>query len=97
MPSQHYLWKKLRMARAPLSGVDVVGFKRMQTGVLRGQIMRCFLSNHPNVEEAIKAHPEVTNYSTMDARWDGGEPVTHVNHLPGPDDQEPGGAWPDDR
>lgn len=84
-----YLWKKLRRARAPLDGVDVVGFKRMQNGVLRGQIVRCYIANYPTQLEAQKVHPDAQG-------WDDGYPVTHVNHLPGPDDNVAGGNWPDD-
>lgn len=84
-----YLWKKRRVARAPSSGVDVVGFKRQMSGVLRGQILRCYIANYPTKEAALAAHPDA-------AGWDGGEPVTFVNHLPGEDDTVPGGRWPDD-
>lgn len=83
----HYLWKKLRVGR--YGGVDVVGFKRQSSGVLRGQIMRCFINNFPDEATARATHPDAQG-------WDGGEQVTFTNHLPGPDDQEPGGAWPDD-
>jgi hypothetical protein len=84
---EKYLWKALRVGR--YGGVDVVGFKKIKSGVLAGETVRCFIKNYPSEGEALDAHPGAELY-------DSGEPVTHVDHLPDENDPVPGGMYPDD-
>lgn len=84
-------WKALR--RGTYGGVDVVGFKDAPaSSVLAGQTLRHFIDNFPDEAAARAAHPDVAE--CWDSKFTG--PQVSVAHLPGEDDQEPGGAWPDD-
>jgi hypothetical protein len=72
--------------------VDVLGFGVYPDGsVLAGQSMKVFLDTFDSAEEAQAIYPEAVNYWS---KWSGA--VNSFNHLPGPDDNVPGGALPDD-
>lgn len=72
-------------------GVTVHGWGiYKESSVLAGQPMKVFIDRFETVEEALAKFPT----ATASSKWT--EPKNTFDHLPGPDDQEPGGAWPDD-
>lgn len=59
-----------------------------RSSVLAGQTRKQFLDSFITYEDAAQAYPEAEpGYCN---------PGNTVDHLPGPDDYEPGGAWTDD-
>ena len=87
--SPKFLYKKLR--RSGEDGVDVVGFQEQKTGVLQGQTLCVFIDAFNTEEEAVAAHPDAQGWTS---KWL--DPQPSLSHLPGEDDQVPGGALPDD-
>jgi hypothetical protein len=58
-----------------------------RSSVLAGQTRKVFLDSFRAYDDAAQAYPEAEpGYC---------HPNNTVAHLPGPDDYEPGGAWPD--
>ena len=84
-----YLWKSLRVGR--YGGVDVVGFKTMSSGVLKGQTLTCFIANYEDEQAAQKAHPDAEGFVNRFT-----QPEVSLSHLPGENDPVPGGMYPDD-
>ena len=84
-----YLYKKFRAGQR--GGIDVVGFQRMTSGVLEGQVVRCFIDNYETEEMARAEHPDAEGYSSRFT-----DPVVSLSHLPGENDPVPGGMYPDD-
>jgi hypothetical protein len=73
-------------------GIDVLGWSTYPKGsVLEGQPMKVFLGAFDTEEEAKKAYPQATSYSSV---WT--EPQVSLNHLPSENDPVPGGMYPDD-
>jgi len=59
-----------------------------RSSVLAGQTRKQFLDSFKSYDDAAEAYPEAEpGYCN---------PNNTVAHLPGLDDQFPGGAWPDD-
>lgn len=71
-------------------GVDILGWKRVTTGVLKGRMVKHYLGNLPTEEEAEGKYGEMNWYSPWTS------PETSLNDLPGPEDPVPGGMYPDD-
>ena len=84
----NFLWKTYREGRN--GGIDVHGHFEQPSGVLKGQILKRWLDNYESVEAALAAHPEARSGS----EWTDA-PVS-LSHLPGEEDNVPGGALPDD-
>lgn len=85
-----FLYKKLRQGRH--GSVDVLGYKEAPShSVLSGQVLKHFIDNYKNEEEALRAHPDAEEYSNAYT-----DPQVSVSHLPGEDDPVPGGMYPDD-
>ena len=61
-----------------------------RSSVLAGQARKVGLDGFDSAEEAMAVYGDM-NYSS---KWT--EPQVSLNHLPGPDDFVPGGAYPDD-
>lgn len=73
-------------------GIDVLGWGVYERGsVLEGQPKKVWLDNFQTIEEAQAAYPQADSFSS---EWT--EPQVSLSHLPGENDQAPGGAWPDD-
>ena len=72
-------------------GVDVLGWSTYRSGVLQGQPRKVFLDSFEDEEEARKAFPLATNFSSS---WT--EPQVSLNHLPCENDAVAGGMYPDD-
>ncbi len=86
----HYL--TLRHGRGGMGGIDVLGWSTYPaSSVLAGQPMKVFLDNLPTEEEARAKFPQAEGFSSA---WT--EPQVSLAHLPGPDDNVPGGSLPDD-
>lgn len=76
-------------SRSPLNGYSVYEWGTYQRGsVLAGQVKKSLKEHFDTLEEAQKKYP--------DAELGHRSAHNYVNHLPGPDDQVPGGAQPDD-
>ena len=71
-------------------GVDVVGFYRVRTGVLKGQTSKVYCGTF-DTEAAAEAV-----YGSMNWNSPWLEPTVSLNHLPGEDDPVPGGMYPAD-
>lgn len=84
-----FLYKKLR--RDQYGGVDVVGFKEVTSGVLAGQVVRCFIDSYETEAEASAQHPDAEGFSS-----DFTDPVVSLSHLPDENDPVSGGMYPDD-
>ncbi len=82
-----YLWYTVRQGNGSL---DVHGFKECESGVLKGQTIRCFIDSFDTEEEAFAAFPN----ASYGSKWT--DPVVSLNHLPGEDDPVAGGMFPDD-
>ena len=89
MTNSEFLYKKLR--RGEYGGVDVVGFKEVTSGVLAGQVVRCFIDNYETESMASAQHPDAEGFSS-----DFTDPVVCLSHLPGENDPVAGGMYPDD-
>jgi hypothetical protein len=89
---QTFDYLTLRHGRGPMAGVDVLGWSTYpDISVLAGQPMKVFLDNFPTEEEARAKFPQAEGFSNA---WT--EPQVSLAHLPGPDDNVPGGRLPDD-
>ena len=65
---------------------EISTYKR--SSVLAGQTRKQFLDSFKSYDAAAEAYPEAEpGYC---------DPNNTFDHLPGPDDQRPGGAWADD-
>lgn len=82
----------LRRAKGLQGGIDILGWGTYpDSSVLAGQPMKVFLDNVPDEATARQRYPDAKGFSHHLL-----DPQVSVAHLPGPDDQRPGGAWPDD-
>lgn len=70
--------------------IDVIGWYRVKTGVLKGQMSKAYLGSF-DTEEAAEAM-----YGSMNWNSKYLEPSQNLDHLPGEDDPVPGGMYPDD-
>jgi hypothetical protein len=71
-------------------GVDVIGWYRVRTGVLKGQMSKAYLGTFDS-----EAGAEAV-YGSMNWNNKYLEPSQSLSHLPGEDDPVPGGMYPDD-
>ena len=71
-------------------GVDVIGWYRVKTGVLKGSMSKAYCGTF-DTEEAAEAVYGEMNWNSPYL-----EPSQSLNHLPGEDDPVPGGMYPDD-
>lgn len=71
-------------------GVDVIGWYRSNSGVLKGQMCKAYCATFKTENEAIAAYGEM-NWNSKYL-----EPSQNLDHLPGEDDPVPGGMYPDD-
>ena len=84
-------WYEKRAAGSDESdGVDVIGWYRVATGVLKGQHSRVFCGTFVTEKQAEELYGEMNWYS----KWTSPDPS--VSHLPGEGDFVPGGEYPDD-
>jgi len=83
-----FLWKTVREGR---DGSYVVhGFAEQLSGVLKGQTLRHYIASFPTREAALGAFPDAKDgHELLD-------PQVSLAHLPGEDDAQPGGMYPDD-
>lgn len=90
MATQTYTRYTLRHSK--YGGVDVLGWSTYPShSVLAGQSQKVFLDNFPSVEDAQRAYPAATDFSS-----DLTDSPVSLTHLPGEDDPVPGGMYLDD-
>ena len=70
--------------------IDVIGWYRVPTGVLKGQMSKAYLGSFSTEEQAEDI------YGSMEWNSPFLEPSQSLDHLPGEDDPVPGGMYPDD-
>ena len=70
--------------------VDVIGWYKVATGVLKNQMSRAFCATFEDEDSAEAVYGEMNWYSPYTS------PSTTVEHLPGEGDFVPGGEYPDD-
>lgn len=75
----------------PLNGWCAYGWNEYPRGsVLAGQPRKCFLESFESLEALLAKYPDANG----GGRW--ADPEVSLSHLPGEDDPEPGGMYPDD-
>ena len=70
--------------------IEVIGWKRVDSGVLAGNLVKCFIDAFDTEEEAEARYGEMNWFNAWTA------PSSSLAHLPGPEDPVPGGMYPDD-
>jgi hypothetical protein len=70
--------------------IDVIGWYKVPTGVLKGSLSKAYCGTFKTEAEAEAM------YGSMNWNSPYLEPNTSLDHLPGEDDPVPGGMYPDD-
>ncbi len=71
-------------------GVDVLGWYRSKTGVLKGMMSKAYMATFATEADAEAVYGPMNWWS----KWL--EPSQSLAHLPGEEDPVPGGMYPDD-